>query len=210
MKQLLRWTITGMLLLIVSACGGNPTDSNNDSSGATSDSQIGQTAPDESGDAAPATPSPDQSTEATTSTSPTADEAASQALTDSSDPTSKIAANSAQTQEVTVYRLDNQCENYVSQKITVPKADATNQIVGKVIENSNSPDFKIDNYRVRIEDRTATIDLRLPPDAKRPFAAMSTCEQRSLLGSMQKTLTSDPNLRIQSVRFTDGKEELMF
>jgi hypothetical protein len=125
-------------------------------------------------------------------------------------PTQQLAANSSQTQEITVYQLDNQCEEYVAQKITIPTKDATTTLVGKVIENSNSPDFKIDNYRIQVENGTATIDLRLPPNAKRPFAAMSACEQRSLLGSLSKTLTENPKLKINAVRFTDGKEELVF
>jgi Sporulation and spore germination len=125
--------------------------------------------------------------------------------------TEKLAANSSSpTQEITVYQLDNECTDYVAKKMTVPTQNATSALVGKVLETSNSPDFKIDNYRVQVENGTATIDLRLPPEAKRPFAAMSACEQQSLLGSLSKTLTSNPNLKINNVRFTDGKEELVF
>jgi hypothetical protein len=124
-------------------------------------------------------------------------------------PTQTLAANSS-TQEVTLYEVDNQCEEFVAKQITIPTQDANNTLVGKVLANSNSPDFKIDNYRIQVKDGEATIDLRLPPEAKRPFAAMSACEQRSLLGSLSKTLTSNPKLKIDSVRFTDGKEELVF
>jgi type IV secretory pathway VirB10-like protein len=125
--------------------------------------------------------------------------------------TEKLAANSSsQTQEITVYQLDNECMDFVAKKVTVPTQNAANTLVGKVLETSNSPDFKIENYRVQVENGTATIDLRLPPEAKRPFTAMSACEQQSLLGSLSKTLTSNPNLKINTVRFTDGKEELVF
>jgi hypothetical protein len=205
MQQLFRWAIAGVLLLSISACGTAPNNANNQSvsEGQSSDKPIEQSTPHAQSADTPKAQQTDKTADATDTGTTNSEQAPSK-------PIPQVAANSAQTEEVTLYRIDNQCQDYVAQKITISKADATDQIVGKVIENSNSPDFKIDNYRVRVENNTATIDLRLPPSAKRPFAAMSTCEQQSLLGSMQKTLTSNPNLKIQSVRFTDGKKELLF
>ncbi len=206
-----RSVITGGLLLSLTACGGAPPSNN--ATPTTPASPLGL------GSASPSSP-PSPTPSAKPSTAPIADAAPGSAPSppvvpdsttpDNAVPSQKLAANSSQTQEITVYQLDNQCEEYIAQKITVPAKDVTTTLVGKVLENSNSPDFKIDNYRIQVENGTATIDLRLPPDAKRPFAAMSTCEQRSLLGSLNKTLTENPNLKINAVRFTDGKEELAF
>ncbi|MBE9028502.1 sporulation/spore germination protein [filamentous cyanobacterium LEGE 11480] len=219
MKQLLQWSITSVMLLSITACGSAPPNTNTESSNETASapaspgvvaSPSSSPQPRESASPksekspttqakAPGNTAPNQSIPATKSPAPAPQ----------TSPVKQIAASSSQ-QEITVYRLDNQCEDFVAQKVTVPQNDAPNEVVGKVIANSNGPDFKIENYRIRVNNGTATIDLRLPPDAKRPFTAMSTCEQRSLLGSMQKTLTSNPNLKINSVRFTDGKEELVF
>jgi hypothetical protein len=119
-------------------------------------------------------------------------------------------ATAGKTEETTIYQFDENSGDFVGQKATVPSQDTANALVGKVLATTNSPDFKIENYRVKVENGTATVDLRLAPDAKRPFTAMSAYEQQAILGSVQKTLTSEPKLKIQSVRFTDGKESLEF
>jgi hypothetical protein len=211
MQQLQRSAIAASLLLSLAACGGAPSSQNNPAPEA---SPLGLSSASPSPSASPsASPSPSVKPSATASAPSAAPEpAAPEPATTSAPattPTQTLAANSS-TQEVTLYQVDSQCEDYVAKQITIPTQDANNTLVGKVLANSNSPDFKIDNYRIQVKNGEATVDLRLPPEAKRPFAAMSACEQRSLLGSLSKTLTSNPNLKIESVRFTDGKEELVF
>ncbi len=207
-----RSVMVGSLLLSLSACGGAPPSNNATPTTPASPLGVGSTSPSSAPSPTPsAKPSAAPTVDAVPSAAPNPPVGRDSTTQDNAAvPSQKLAANSRQTQEITMYQLDNQCEEYVAQKITVPTKDATNTLVGKVLENSNSPDFKIDNYRIQVENGTATIDLRLPPDAKRPFAAMSACEQRSLLGSLSKTLTENPNLKINAVRFTDGKEELAF
>jgi hypothetical protein len=112
--------------------------------------------------------------------------------------------------EITVYKLDDQCNGYVPEKLPMPSQGTAEAVVAKVLENSNTPDFAIANYRVDVKNGEATVALRLPTNAKRPFTALSTCEQMSLLGSMEKTLKENSSLNIQAVRFTDGKKELQF
>jgi Sporulation and spore germination len=209
-----RSVVVGGILLSLSGCGSAPISNNAPSTPA---SPLGLTSPSPSSSPSP---SPTPSAKALSEKPPTAADAkpeaaarppADKAATPPDQvPTQQLAANSSSTQEVTVYQLDNQCEEFVAKQVTVPTQDAATTLVGKVLETSNSPDFKIDNYRIQVQNGTATIDLRLPPDAKRPFAAMSACEQRSLLGSLSKTLTENPKLKINAVRFTDGKEELQF
>jgi hypothetical protein len=109
-----------------------------------------------------------------------------------------------------IYKADSQCNGLFPQKVEMPGAADANAAVGQVIANSNSPDFRVVNYRVNVENGTATVDLRLPADAKRPFSALSACEQLEFFGSMEKTLTSNPSLQVRSVRFRDGQKELQF
>jgi hypothetical protein len=131
------------------------------------------------------------------------------ALTDPTD--TKIATSkTSTTKDITVYKLDDQCNNYVPEKLPMPAQGTVEAVVAKVLENSNTPDFNVSNYRVNIKNGEATIDFRLPTNAKRPFTALSTCEQMALLGSLEKTLKANSALKIQAVRFTDGKQELQF
>ncbi len=113
-------------------------------------------------------------------------------------------------QEITVYKLDDQCNDFIPEKVAVPAESNVDAAVSKVLENSNSPDFNISNYRVDVKEGVATVDLRLPDGAKRPFEAMSACEQKGLIGSLDKTLKANPNLKVNAVRYTDGKKELEF
>jgi hypothetical protein len=122
--------------------------------------------------------------------------------------TSSLGNNNSR--EITVYKLDDQCNGYVPEKLPMPSQGTAEAVVAKVLENSNTPDFAIANYRVDVKNGEATVALRLPTNAKRPFTALSTCEQMSLLGSMEKTLKENSSLNIQAVRFTDGKKELQF
>jgi hypothetical protein len=122
--------------------------------------------------------------------------------------TSSLGASSSR--EITVYKLDDQCNGYVPEKLPMPTQGTAEAVVAKVLENSNTPDFAIANYRVDVKNGEATVALRLPTNAKRPFTALSTCEQMGLLGSMEKTLKENSSLNIQAVRFTDGKKELQF
>ncbi len=117
-------------------------------------------------------------------------------------------ANTAKS--LNIYKADAQCNGLFPQKVEMPGPVDANAAIGQVIANSNSPDFRVVNYRVNVENGTATVDLRLPPNAKRPFSALSACEQLEFFGSMEKTLTSNPSLQVRSVRFRDGQKELQF
>jgi hypothetical protein len=153
-----------------------------------------------------ATPSP------ATSVTPTATPTATPTVPPSASGPTATALNPA-TAPITVYRLDEQCNSLVPEKVALPPQptlEATVEAaVGKVIAQSNSPDFTLAGYRVTVANQVATVDLRLPTDAKRPFAAMSSCEQMALFGSLEKTLTSNAALNIQSVKFTSGQKEIV-
>jgi hypothetical protein len=71
--------------------------------------------------------------------------------------------------------------------------------------------FDLAGYRVQLNENTgvATVDLRLDPESERQFVSLSSCEKFSLFGSLEKTLTSNPEWQINRVRFTERGEEIV-
>jgi hypothetical protein len=124
--------------------------------------------------------------------------------------TPKVAANSASTVPVAIYRMDTSCDALVPKTENLPKDRTLEAAVGAVISRSNSADFTVSDYRVSQSGGKATIVLRLPPTAKRPFASMSACEQMSLFGALRETIVSRSEWKIRDVEFSDGKEEIVF
>ncbi len=124
--------------------------------------------------------------------------------------TPKVAANSASTVPVAIYRMDTACNALVPKTENLPKDRSLEAAVGEVIRQSNSADFTVSDYRVSQSGSKATIVLRLPPTAKRPFSAMSACEQTSLFGALRETLVGRSEWKIRDVQFSDGKEEIVF
>ncbi len=122
----------------------------------------------------------------------------------------KVATNSAATVPVAIYRMDASCDALVPKTENLPKDRSLEAAVGAVISRSNSADFTVSDYRVSQSGSKATIVLRLPPTAKRPFAAMSACEQMSLFGALRETLVGRSEWKIRDVQFSDGKEEIVF
>ena len=117
---------------------------------------------------------------------------------------------SQKTVPVSVYKMDNQCRDFVSEKMSVPANQPISGAVGKVLENADSADFSLSGYRVNVASGVATIDLRVAPASKRQLVSLSSCEQMAIFGSLRKTLTSNAQWKIKSVRFTDrGKEVVL-
>lgn len=117
-----------------------------------------------------------------------------------------------ETVTVTIYQIDNQCNDFVPKKVAVPKDNILEAAVGKVIDKENSSDVDLAGYRVNINSQsgTATVDLRLAADSKRQFVSLSSCEQFALFGSLRKTLTANPQWQVKQVIFTEqGKEILL-
>ena len=111
---------------------------------------------------------------------------------------------------VSVYKVDNQCRNFVAEKTAVSANQPIAGAVGKVLENADSADFSLSGYRVNVASGVATVDLRVDPDSKRKLVSLSSCEQMAIFGSLRKTLTSNAQWKIKSVRFTDrGKEVVL-
>jgi hypothetical protein len=122
----------------------------------------------------------------------------------------KISANTASTVPIAIYRMDSNCNDLVPKTEDLPKEKTLDAAVGAVISHSNSADFTISDYSVTKQGNIATIVLRLPPTAKRPFAAMSACEQMSLFGALRATIVGRSDWNIRDLQFSDGKKEIEF
>ena len=118
--------------------------------------------------------------------------------------------NTGSTVPIAIYRMDSGCNALVPKTEDLPKEKTLDAAVGAVINHSNSADFTISDYGITKEGNSATIVLRLPPTAKRPFAAMSACEQMSLFGALRATVVGRSDWNIRDVQFSDGKEEIEF
>ncbi len=110
---------------------------------------------------------------------------------------------------VSVYKVDNQCRDFVAEKTAVPANQPIAAAVGKVLANADSADFSLSGYRVNVVSGVATVDLRVAPDSKRKLVSLSSCEQMAIFGSLRKTLISNAEWKIKSVRFTDRGKEIV-
>ena len=127
-----------------------------------------------------------------------------------SQPLQTASVISKKTVPVSVYKVDNQCRDFISEKTLVPANQPISGAVGKVLENADSADFSLSGYRVSVASGVATIDLRVAPDSRRKLVSLSSCEQMAIFGSLRKTLTSNVQWKIKSVQFTDrGKEVVL-
>ena len=122
----------------------------------------------------------------------------------------KTSAKTASTVPIVIYRMDSGCNDLVPKTEDLPKEKTLDAAVSAVISHSNSADFTISDYAITKEGNSATIVLRLPPTAKRPFAAMSACEQMSLFGALRATIVGRSDWNIRDVQFSDGKKEIEF
>ena len=121
-------------------------------------------------------------------------------------------ADPADMMAVSIYKMDDQCNTYEAETVQVERDEAMSQAVGKVMTVAETYDkFELAGYRFSYDadSDTATIDLRLSPDSERQFVSLSSCEQRSLFGSVEETLTQNSDWAVETVEFTDRGEELL-
>jgi hypothetical protein len=115
----------------------------------------------------------------------------------------------AKTVTVNAYKVDSRCTKQVAEQVTVPAQQPIQGAIAEVIEQGSNSDFKLAGFRVNVKSGLATVDLRVPPGAKRQLQSLSTCEQMALLGSIRKTLTSNAQWKIKTVNFTDRGRALV-
>lgn len=112
---------------------------------------------------------------------------------------------------ITLYRLDNQCQDFVAASTQVSRESPITDTVGLLLADQTFTAFDLSGYRVEFDRSTATvtIDLRLNPDSFRLITSLSSCEQLALFGSIRKTLMANPDWQIQTVRFTNRGEPIV-
>ncbi|MEB3180246.1 MAG: sporulation/spore germination protein [Nostocaceae cyanobacterium] len=120
------------------------------------------------------------------------------------------AKNTPKTTTVTVYTSDSQCQDLIPQKLTVPAEESMVAAVGKILEQRDTADFSLSGYRVSVNNGVAVVDFRVTPNQQRQIASLTNCEQFALIGSIRKTLTSNPQWKVKEVRFTQQGEEIVF
>jgi len=81
--------------------------------------------------------------------------------------------------------------------------------IGEVIKRQRSADFALAGYRLELKQGVATVDLRLAANTQRPMTSLSSCEQRSLFGSVKETLLKNSEWGITTVRFTNRGKEIV-
>lgn len=109
---------------------------------------------------------------------------------------------------VSVYTIDDQCNDFVEQSIQVPSDQAITEAVGQAMNAVDYNAFKLDGYQVSINGTTATVDMQLAPSSQRKFVSLSSCEQRALFGSIEETLLKNPDWDVTAVKFTNKGQEL--
>jgi hypothetical protein len=111
---------------------------------------------------------------------------------------------------VKLYTANDLCDGFVSEPIQVPKRQAMDAAIGKVIAAQRNADFNLVGYRIsHTGDGVVTIDLRVAPESKRQIVSLSSCEQLALFGGLRQTLTRNPQWQVKSVVFTERGREIV-
>ncbi len=110
---------------------------------------------------------------------------------------------------VSVYTIDDQCNDFVEQSVQVPSDQAIASAVGKAMGSVDYNAFKLAGYQVNINGSTAVVDMQLAPGSQRQFVSLSSCEQRALFGSVEETLLKNSDWDVDAVKFTASGKELV-
>ncbi|MGB3671740.1 MAG: hypothetical protein WA984_16630 [Phormidesmis sp.] len=140
---------------------------------------------------------------------PTTKDESVEAQPDNSDAAQKQPESAGDMVTVSVYTIDDQCNDFVAQPMQVPSDAPMREAVGKVMSETPLNAFKLDGYQVSLDGNTAVVDLRLAPGSERQFVSLSSCEQRSLFGGVEETLLNNDSWGVDSVKFTNSGKELM-
>ena len=110
---------------------------------------------------------------------------------------------------VSVYTIDDQCNDFVAQSVQVPSDKAVVDAVGQAMNAIDYNAFKLEGYQVNINGTTAVVDMKLSPSSQRQFTSLSSCEQRALFGSVEETLLNNADWDVKSVKFTNRGQEII-
>ncbi len=110
---------------------------------------------------------------------------------------------------VSVYTIDDQCNNFVEKTVQLPSDKAMAEAVGQAISAVDYNAFKLEDYQVSVNGTTAVVDMKLAAGSERKFVSLSSCEQRALFGSVEETLLNNPDWDIKAVQFTNRGQEIV-
>ncbi|PZO15020.1 MAG: hypothetical protein DCF25_14285 [Leptolyngbya foveolarum] len=110
---------------------------------------------------------------------------------------------------VEVYTIDDQCNDFIAQPVQVSSAKAIDEAVGKAMSAEEYTAFKLAGYQVNVTGGTAIVDMQLAPGSERKFVSLSSCEQRSLFGSIEETLLNNDAWNVNSVKFTSSGKDII-
>lgn len=119
-------------------------------------------------------------------------------------PSPETVAPSGRTIAVKVYQIDNQCLNLVPQTVAVDAQRPVQAVIGKIVQAHPPDQLKLTGYDVNLKPGEAIVDFQIASDSQRHLRSLSSCEQLALFGSIEKTLTSAPAWKIQTVRFRES------
>ncbi|MEM9162811.1 MAG: sporulation/spore germination protein [Cyanobacteria bacterium P01_F01_bin.4] len=150
------------------------------------------------------------------SSTPTNDTDEGKDSTDPKDPVTSQTPDQAETTtdlvDISIYVMDDNCNDFVKTTVQVHEDKAMDEAIGEVIATaSDFSAFDMTGYRVKFDESTgmAVVDLRLAPDSQRQFVSLSSCEQRTLFGSVEETLLQNSDWDVKAVEFTERGEELV-
>lgn len=113
---------------------------------------------------------------------------------------------------VTRYKIDDQCQALQPTDLTVPAATSLDSTIQTIVGDRSNGNFRISGYRINRDaaTKTATLDLRLPPDSARSIYSLSHCEQFALLGELRQTLIANSAWQITTVNFQVQGENIEY
>jgi hypothetical protein len=120
-------------------------------------------------------------------------------------------AGSEKAVTVTVYKVDNLCQNLKPETVTGPDNQLMSLAVNEVLKQQIFDSLGLVGYRLRIDRnlRIATVDLRASGNSRQKLQNLSSCQMLGLFGGVRQTLTSYDPWPIKTVRFTElGKDIL--
>jgi hypothetical protein len=120
-------------------------------------------------------------------------------------------AASDSTVTVTVYKVDNSCQNLNPEAVTGPDNQLMSSAVNEVLRQQVFSSLGLVGYRLRI-DRSlgiATLDLRSSGDYRQKLQNLSSCQMLGLFGGVRQTLTSYAPWQIKTVRFTELGQDIL-
>jgi hypothetical protein len=122
---------------------------------------------------------------------------------------SSLASESTVT--VTVYKVDNSCQNLNPEAVTGQNNNLMSSAVNEVLKQQVFSSLGLVGYRLKI-DRTlgvATLDLRPSGDYRQKLQNLSSCQMLGLFGGVRQTLTSYAPWQIKTVRFTELGQDIL-